>query len=152
MRITSILTTACASLLVACALSAPLPPDPAPGPNPPPADFAAQVELGKSLYGLQCASCHGVDGEGVKAPRVVGLKEGALPLDPPDDRKLRKGQFVTVADVGHFMVANMPPLKGGSLEHEQYLAILAFDLKANGLDVGPERLTMERAATIVIPR
>jgi len=118
----------------------------------PPTSFADQVTEGGKVYGAQCANCHGASGQGTpKGPRVVGLKEGALPLDPPADRKFRKGKFVTVADVAEFVVANMPPGKGGSLPADQYWAILAFDLHANGVDL-PQPLTPELAKTLTIPR
>lgn len=81
----------------------------------------------------------------------MGLKEGALPLDPPADRQLRKGPFVTVGDVAGFAVANMPPKQGGSLTADQYWAIVAFDLHANGIDL-PAPLTPAQAATLTIPR
>jgi cytochrome c len=103
------------------------------------------------VYGAQCANCHGASGQGAKAPRVVGLKEGALPLDPPPDRKYRKNKFVTVSDVADFVVANMPPNKGGSLPADQYWDILAFDLHANGIDL-QQPLTPELAKTLTIPR
>jgi len=116
-----------------------------------PATFDEQVALGGELYGAKCAECHGASGEGGKAPRVVGLKEGALPLDPPADRKARKDQFKTVGDVAKFVVATMPPDAPGSLTEEQYLAILAFDLKANGITL-PNKLDLATASTLEIPR
>jgi cytochrome c len=117
-----------------------------------PASFAEQVTQGQKLYADNCANCHGDSGQGTaKAPRVVGLKDGALPLDPPPERQYRKGKFVTVADVAEFTVANMPPKKAGSLTNDQYLAILAFDLHANGIDL-PSPLTMDAAKTLTIPR
>jgi cytochrome c len=116
-----------------------------------PASWADQVAAGQTLYAQSCASCHGDSGQGGKAPRLVGLKEGALPLDPPADRTLRKGQFVTVADVATFAVANMPPKKGGSLTGDQYWAIVAFDLHANGVDL-PAPITPAVASTLTIPR
>jgi S-disulfanyl-L-cysteine oxidoreductase SoxD len=117
-----------------------------------PGSFTEQVAQGQKLYADNCASCHGDAGEGgSKAPRVVGLKDGALPLDPPADRQYRKTKFVTVADVAEFTVANMPPKKAGSLTNDQYLAILAFDLHANGIDL-PSPLTMDAAKTLTIPR
>lgn len=122
-----------------------------PAPTPAPTSFADQVAAGATLYSQNCASCHGNAGQGDSAPRVVGLKDGALPLDPPADRKFRKSQFVTVADVATFTVANMPPKKGGSLTGDQYWAILAFDLHANGIDL-PAVLTPAVAATLTIPR
>jgi mono/diheme cytochrome c family protein len=112
----------------------------------------AQIEQGKELYGANCASCHGANGEGKKGkyPPVVG--EGALPLDPPKKAKLRKGiQFNTAKDVADFVVANMPPKKGGSLEPEEYYAILAFDLSANGIAI-EEPVTGDNAASITLPR
>jgi hypothetical protein len=45
----------------------------------------------------------------------------------------------------------MPPKKAGSLPADQYWAILAFDLHANGIDL-PAPLTPEAAATLTIPR
>jgi len=115
------------------------------------ATFAAQVAAGQTAYGANCASCHGDAGQGGKGPRLVGLAQGALPLDPPADRKFRKTRFVTVGDVADFVVANMPPGKGGSLPAEQYWDILAFDLHANGVDL-PQPLTAEAAKTLTIPR
>jgi len=116
-----------------------------------PGTFAQQVAAGQAAYGANCASCHGDAGQGGKGPRVVGLAQGALPLDPPADRKFRKTRFVTVGDVADFVVANMPPGKGGSLPADQYWAILAFDLHANGVDL-PQPLTAEAAKTLTIPR
>ena len=110
----------------------------------------AQIAKGKELFGANCASCHGDNGEGKKgkAPAVVG--EGALPLDPPKKAKMRKGiKFSTAADVADFVVKNMPPKKGGSLQPEEYYAILGFDLSANGVEL-KEPLSAENAASIVI--
>ena len=117
-----------------------------------PATWNEQVAAGQTLYGANCAKCHGDSGQGTEdAPRVVGLKEGALPLDPPATRKVRKTRFVTVGDVADFAVHNMPPKKAGSLGTEEYLAILAFDLHANGLDL-PTPLTLQKAKETTIPR
>ncbi len=123
-----------------------------PATGAPPATFAEQVAAGQALYGQNCASCHGASGEGKKAPAVVGLSTGALPLDPPAGAKYRKGQFKTVADVADFVVKSMPPTAPGSLSEEQYWDILAFDLKANGIDLGGRRLDAALAKTLEIPR
>ena len=121
-------------------------------PMRPPATWNDQVAAGQRLFGANCAKCHGDAGQGTEdAPRVVGLREGALPLDPPASRKLRKNRFVTVGDVADFVVANMPPKKAGTLSTEEYLAILAFDVHANGIDL-PAPLTLERAKATTIPR
>jgi cytochrome c len=123
------------------------------GEAPTPDTFAAQVELGGPLYAANCASCHGESGQGTAdAPPVVGLNAGALPLDPPATAKHRKTQFKTVADIAEFVVANMPADAPGSLTAEQYWAILAFDLKANGIDLGAQKLDPALAATLEVPR
>jgi cytochrome c len=116
-----------------------------------PTSFAEQVATGGTLYAQNCASCHGDSGEGGKAPRLVGLKDGALPLDPPADRKYRKEQFVTIADVANFAVAYMPPKKAGTLTPDQYWAIVAFDVHANGIDL-PVPITPDFASKLKIPR
>lgn len=119
----------------------------------PAANFTEQVAHGQKLYAANCAKCHGDSGQGTDdAPRLVGLKQGALPIDPPASRKFRKSRFVTVADVAEFAMANMPPKKAGTLTADEYLAVLAFDLKANGIDLGHDPLTMAKAKTLVIPR
>ncbi len=147
------------TLLAACgggstpAAQEPTPPagdEPAAG-DTAPASFADQVALGATLYGANCASCHGDSGQGGKAPRLVGMADGALPLDPPAGAKYRTGTFTTVADVAAFVVANMPPQKAGTLTEEQYWAILAFDLKANGINL-EQKLDPALAATLTIPR
>ena len=117
-----------------------------------PSPFAEQVAQGETLFKENCAECHGAAGEGAKAPKVVGLKEGALPLDPPKGAKMRKTKFTTVADIADFVVKNMPPKKAGKLTTDQYLAILAFDLKANGIDLKDKKLDMEVAKTLTVPR
>lgn len=120
--------------------------------TPEPTTFAEQVTAGQKLYGEQCATCHGAGGEGTKdGPRVVGMKEGALPLDPPAGAKARTGKFVTVADVATFVVKNMPAGKPASLSESNYFSILAFDLKANGITLD-KKLDGTLAATLTIPR
>ncbi len=120
----------------------------------PPTNFKEQVARGAVVYGAQCSSCHGSSGEGKAgaAPPVVGIGAGALPLEPPASAKFRKQRFVTVADVAGFVVKNMPPRAPGSLSSEDYFSVLAFDLKANGIDLGDQKLDAALAATLTIPR
>jgi mono/diheme cytochrome c family protein len=111
------------------------PPEPA-KPETPAVDTKAideQVAKGKGLYADKCASCHGDAGEGGgKTPAVVG--KDALPLEAPKTSKKRKGvKFETAADVFAWTKKNMPLKKPGSLTDEEYTAILAFDLVANGV-------------------
>lgn len=106
-----------------------------------------QAEQGAKLYGKYCAKCHGKAGEGTKkAPPVVG--KDALPLDPRPTQKVRKTQFHTAQDVAQFVATKMPANKPGSLTADQYYDILAFDLKANGVDVSGKKIDPTTAAEI----
>lgn len=111
------------------------------------AEATTQVARGKQLFEQHCASCHGAAGQGtVKAPPLVG--PDALPLTPRPTAKLRKTEFHTAQDVALFVAHNMPANKPGSLTTEQYYDILAFDLKANGVDLDHKKLTPVTAAHI----
>ena len=106
-----------------------------------------QVASGQKLYGKHCAKCHGDAGQGSKkAPPVVGKE--ALPLDPPAGAKVRKTQFHTAQDVAAFVATKMPANKPASLKTDEYYDILAFDLKANGVDVTGKKIDAKSAAEI----
>ncbi len=148
----NVLISSLAFVLFACGAGTPSPEAPVtPASGTVPTTFADQVAMGQTLYGAKCKSCHGASGEGGKAPAVVGLDKGALPLDPPPNARYRKTQFKTVADIAAFVVKSMPPTAPGSLSEEEYWAILAFDLKANGIDL-PQKLDAALASTLTVPR
>jgi cytochrome c len=108
------------------------------------------VTRGTEVYTERCSTCHGKGGEGTpNGPAVVGAT--ALSLDPPAGAKVRKSQFVTVADVAEFVVKNMPGDAPGSLGEDDYFAVLAFDLHANGIDLD-QKLDSALAASLTIPR
>lgn len=110
-----------------------------------------QAERGAKLYGEHCAKCHGDSGQGTdKGPAVVGVANGALPLDPPPNAKYRKVQFHTAKDIALWVKDNMPADKPGSLTIPQYFDILAFDLKANGVDVSQKPVNLDTAESFVI--
>lgn len=110
--------------------------------------FEAQVERGADDFGEYCAKCHGNMGQGSSlAPPLVG--EDALPLDPPASRMLRTEQFRTAADVFAFASEFMPKDDPGSVEEDELIDILAFDLSANGVELD-EPLTAENADDVVI--
>ena len=108
---------------------------------------AAQIEQGKQLYIEKCADCHGDAGEGGKdVPAVVG--KDAFPLDPRPGQK-RDVKFHTAADVFAWATAHMPPKEPGSLSTDQFLAIFAFDLTANGIKL-EKPLDAAQAQAIVL--
>ena len=108
----------------------------------------AQVAEGGKLFAKNCAKCHGKAGEGTKkAPPIVG--KDALPLDPRPTAKVRKTQFHTAQDVAEFVSTKMPANKPGSLKPDEYYAILAFDLDANGVaDAKTKKIDATTAAEI----
>ena len=55
-----------------------------------------------------CAHCHGSNGEGGDAPRLVDLSRGALPLEPAASARVRSGEFRTAGDVVAFASTSMP--------------------------------------------
>lgn len=93
-----------------------------------------QKTAGATLFEKHCAKCHGVAGKGTdRAPAVVG--EGALT------------RFTTAQDIFDFVSKEMPDDAPGSLTEPEYWAIVAFDLRANGLDID-EPLGPDNAASI----
>jgi mono/diheme cytochrome c family protein len=112
-----------------------------------PDPVATQIEQGKKLYTDNCSKCHGAAGQGTKdAPPVVG--KDAFPLDPRPKAK-RDVKFHTAADVFAWASKNMPAKKPGTLTTDQYLAIFAFDLTANGVKLD-KPLDGAAAAKIVL--
>ena len=119
----------------------------APTPPPPPDPLALQLERGKALYAEHCAKCHGDRGEGDgKAPALVGA--GALPLDAHAGYN-RDQKFRTAADVFAWASREMPGDDPGSLAIDEYLAILAFGLSANGVKL-ERALDLATAPMIVL--
>ena len=103
----------------------------APAPPPPADPLALQLDRGKILYGIHCSRCHGEQGEGdTKTPPVIG--KAAFPLDARTGYN-RDVKFHTAADVFWWATKEMPGDDPGSLKLEEYLAIFAFDLTANGI-------------------
>ena len=113
-----------------------------------PAGGGDQVAQGQQLFGAKCATCHGAHGNDGKAPPLVG--PNALPLDPPATAKFRKTQFHTAKDVYDFVKANMPPDAAGTLSDDETAAIIAFDLKANGVDLGGKKVDATTASSFVL--
>jgi S-disulfanyl-L-cysteine oxidoreductase SoxD len=110
-----------------------------------------QVAQGGALFVAHCAECHGAQGQGDATkgvPPLVGAN--ALPLDPRPRAELRKNQFRTAQDVFDFVHVSMPLDEPGSLTEDQYWAILAFALHANGVDMRGKRIDASNASRFVL--
>jgi len=102
-----------------------------PAPSPASDALSTQVDRGATLYGIYCSQCHGEHGEGdSKTPPVIG--KAAFPLDARAGYN-RDIKFHTAADVFWWATKEMPGDDPGSLKLEEYFAIFAFDLTANGI-------------------
>ena len=127
---------------------APTAPPPIAAPEPSPA-LLAQIAQGKQLFVERCAECHGAALSGTDdGPALAGKQ--ALPLTSHADSK-REVQFRTAGDVYAFVAQNMPADDPGSLAPEQYQAIIAFVLAANGVSLARPFDTAS-AQTIVLRR
>jgi cytochrome c len=113
--------------------------------------FSEQVIAGKNLFMRHCAHCHGSNGEGGDAPRLVDLSRGALPLEPPASARVRSGEFRTAGDVADFASTNMPIDAPGSLTSDEYYALVAFLLDENGI-TSDRVLDTDSAASLQIAR
>ncbi len=91
---------------------------PAVAPPPQGATFGQVAVLGKPAYADSCASCHGINGEGVVAPALWG---------PQSNLK----KYNNASTLLTFVSTNMPAGAPGSLSHGAYLDILGYLLVQN---------------------
>ncbi len=96
-----------------------------------------QATRGAEIFRLQCARCHGPDGQGkdaawrgLRAPELVGPQ--ALPVDPRPYQQIRRRPFRSARDVYDFASAAMPADQPASLDARDYFAVLAYVLATNG--------------------
>jgi S-disulfanyl-L-cysteine oxidoreductase SoxD len=118
--------------------------------SPPVADrVEAQIARGAQVYTQHCAACHGKAGQGTSdAPAVVG--PGALARYSAEGAA-RRAEFRTAMDVAQFVTQSMPPdeSRRGQIAEQDYWAILAFALSANGVEVR-EPVSPHNAKAIVL--
>jgi len=99
---------------------------PVPGVPTPPAGstFGQLAQDGKTAYNNSCASCHGVNGEGVVAPALWGSRA---------DLK----SYGTAQGLLAYISASMPAGSPGSLSHQAYVDILCYILlQGNDVQAG----------------
>jgi cytochrome c len=118
---------------------------------------AAQVDKGREVFRLQCARCHGPDGQGIMdvyrgmtAPPLIGPT--AFPLNPRPYQKMRHFQFRTVRDIYEFASAVMPADQPASLTAEDYWNAIAYLLNANGTPVNGQLLNEDAAADMSLAK
>ncbi len=85
---------------------------------------------GKPVYEMYCASCHGIDGEGTLADKLVGGR-GTLDTEAPDKTVGSYWPYATT--VFNYIRRSMPYTAPMSLTNEEYYAITAFVLNKNDI-------------------
>ncbi len=97
---------------------------------------AEQAAAGRAVYQANCASCHLPDLAGRnEAPQLAG------------NNFMNTWRTRTTRDLFEFTQSTMPPT-GANLGAEQYLAVTAFILQANGAQAGSLPLTATTAQPI----
>jgi mono/diheme cytochrome c family protein len=97
---------------------------------------AEQATVGKTAFQAHCASCHAGDlGGRDDAPALKG------------DAFLSTWQAKPVKELFDFIQSTMPP-EGGSISADDYLAIVAHTLQANGATAGAQPLTASTSTPI----
>ena len=99
----------------------------APQPTVSAIDPASQAGRGKVVYESACQECHGAHLEGVEEVRAPALA---------GDRFWFSWDKATVADLLQRVTNTMPQSAPGSLSRDEYLAVTAFLLHANSVNVG----------------
>ena len=103
---------------------------------------------GKDLYVEQCASCHGMDGEGGAADRLVG-GIGSLAGDVPVKTVGSYWPYATT--LFDFIRRSMPLNAPQSLTDNQVYALSAYILAMNGLVGEAQEINAETLPAVEMP-
>jgi len=93
-------------------------------------DGSGTVAKGKPLYDMYCAACHGFDGEGTLANKIVGGR-GTLDSDAPVKTVGSYWPYATT--IFNYVRRSMPYTAPMSLTNDDYYAITAYMLNKNDI-------------------
>ena len=85
-----------------------------------------QAQAGASVYSQSCASCHGIQLEGVTGPPLKGSNFGVL----------ANAQMMTADMLLDVIASTMPDSDPGTLKNEEYNAVTAYILQQNSYPAG----------------
>jgi cytochrome c len=111
-------------------------------------DGSGTAEQGKVVYGQYCAACHGFDGEGTIANKLVGGR-GTLDSDAPV--KTAGSYWPYATTVFNYIRRSMPYTAPMSLTNEEYYAITAFILNKNDIIAPDMVLDKDSLAGVRMP-
>ena len=106
------------------------------------------AEQGKPLYDLHCAACHGFDGEGTLANKLVG-GHGTLDSDTPVKTVGSYWPYATT--VFNYIRRSMPYTAPMSLTNDDYYAITAFVLNLNDIIAADKVIDRASLAEVRMP-
>ncbi len=93
---------------------------------------------GEKLYATKCLACHGVDGVGASAPRLVG-------------RNTMGSNWPFASSVWSYINRAMPLYLEGSLSSDEVYALTAFLLHKNGIIPESAELTQANLLDVEMP-
>lgn len=99
----------------------------------------AQAAIGKTKFEDNCSQCHGPNLEGRAGPALKGPNFASEEAD------------FHVGDIFTIVTHNMPATQPGSLQHDDYVQIMAFILSQNGYPSGADKLTYDEAMKSTVP-
>ena len=111
-------------------------------------DGSGTAEQGKPLYDTHCASCHGVDGEGTIANKLVG-GHGTLGTDAPVKTVGSYWPYATT--LFDYSRRTMPYTAPLSLSNDDYYAITAYILNMNDVIANDAVMDKSTLAEVVMP-
>jgi mono/diheme cytochrome c family protein len=100
---------------------------------------AAQATAGMGKFLGNCGMCHGAKLQGLSGPSLKGPNFASDKAD------------FSVSDVFTIVSQNMPATNPGSLEHDDYVQIMAYLLQQNGYPAGTTALTFDGASQSKVP-
>lgn len=103
---------------------------------------------GANIYAVHCASCHGVDGEGTLANRLVG---GRGTLDGNEPVRTLGSYWPYATTVFDYVRRSMPYTEPMSLSNDDYYAITAFLLNRNDIIAADMRIDRNSLPDVVMP-
>jgi len=106
------------------------------------------AEQGKAVYEMYCTACHGADGEGTLANKLVGGR-GTLDSDSPDKTVGSYWPYATT--VFNYIRRSMPYTAPMSLTNEEYYAITAFVLNKNDIISADKVLDKDSLPDVQMP-
>ena len=97
--------------------------------------LSEQTDRGGMVFANVCAKCHGQQGQGDQAPRLIGTPNGLA-------------EYKTVQGLFDYVSSQMPNDTPGSLKSEEYWDVLAYILDANKILPADTVLGPDNAANV----